>query len=246
MVKFGAHWNMTDQERSIKETLSLKLRQSEIPDNELLSNLSLFMTRQDFSHLLFFNHIYQLQLNVHGSIIEFGCRWGRNLALFHHLRGIYEPFNWNRKIIGFDTFKGFLNVSDKDKRFKQGGFSVSPECEENLNDILNLHEADSPISHMKKYEIVKGDVIKTFPEYLKNHPELIVSLVNLDVDLYEPTKACLELVLSCMPKGGIIAFDQLNCDQYPGETIAMKKTMALFTNEIRHTQYSPTQSFVII
>ena len=42
-----------------------------------------------------------------GSIIQFGVRWGRELALFEMLRTIFEPFNHSRSIYGFDTFTGY-------------------------------------------------------------------------------------------------------------------------------------------
>ena len=45
--------------------------------------------------------IYRKILDVHGVIMEFGVRWGRNLALFESLRGIHEPFNHNRKIVQY-------------------------------------------------------------------------------------------------------------------------------------------------
>ena len=54
------------------------------------------------------HELYQKILNVHGVVIEFGTRWGQNLALFESFRGMYEPYNHFRKIIGFDTFEGFL------------------------------------------------------------------------------------------------------------------------------------------
>ena len=76
---------------------------SPIYENEKINNVSLYLKRQELSKILFFNEIYSQILNVHGIIIEFGVRWGRNLALFSSLRGIYEPFNHNRKMtINFD------------------------------------------------------------------------------------------------------------------------------------------------
>ena len=59
--------------------------------------------------------IYAEIVPVHGVIMEFGVRWGQNLALFSNLRGIHEPFNYNRRIIGFDTFEGFPAISGKDR-----------------------------------------------------------------------------------------------------------------------------------
>jgi len=58
--------------------------------------------------------LYRRALDVHGVVMEFGVRWGSNLALFQSLRGIYEPYNYTRKIIGFDTFAGFPSVSEQD------------------------------------------------------------------------------------------------------------------------------------
>ena len=54
---------------------------SPILEEEKLSNLSLFMKRQDLCIILFMNEIYQKILDVHGVIMEFGVRWGRNLAI---------------------------------------------------------------------------------------------------------------------------------------------------------------------
>jgi hypothetical protein len=46
--------------------------------------------------------------------MEFGVRWGQNMALFTSFRNIYEPYNVSRKIIGFDTFAGFPSISEQD------------------------------------------------------------------------------------------------------------------------------------
>ena len=46
--------------------------------------------------------------------MEFGTRWGPNLAQFPALRGIYEPFNRHGKGIGFDTFSGFPKIENQD------------------------------------------------------------------------------------------------------------------------------------
>lgn len=50
---------------------------------------------------------------------------------------------------------------------------------------------------------------------------MLVSLLYLDLDIYEPTKVALKEFLPRMSKGSIIAFDELNYRSFPGETIAM-------------------------
>jgi len=60
------------------------------------------------------NDLYRKSMDMHGVIMEFGVRWGQDLALFECFRGMYEPFNHNWKILGFDTFSGFPSVHEKD------------------------------------------------------------------------------------------------------------------------------------
>ncbi len=113
-----------------------------IPENERLTNSGLFVKRQDLTKQLFFNDLYSKIVDVHGVIMEFGVRWGQNLVTLNNLRGIHEPFNYSRKIIGFDTFSGFENVSEKDGNheiIKKGAFSVTEEYEKYLEEVLDYH-----------------------------------------------------------------------------------------------------------
>jgi len=90
------------------------LKNSPIPNEELMSNLGLFLTPQTLSRILLQNFLYTKISDIQGVVVELGCRWGQNMALYSSLRGIYEPYNRLRKIIGFDTFEGFINLSEKD------------------------------------------------------------------------------------------------------------------------------------
>ena len=38
---------------------------------------------------------------------------GQNLALFESFRGMHKPYNYNRKLIGFETFDGFSFIHEK-------------------------------------------------------------------------------------------------------------------------------------
>src|SRR5258706_7282315 len=106
-------WRASKREQDLRAGFYKLLKESPIPGQQILSHLSLYLSRQTLSQLLFMHEMYSQILNVHGVVMEFGPRWGRNLALFHSFRGIYEPFNHNRKIIGFDTFEGFPSVDKK-------------------------------------------------------------------------------------------------------------------------------------
>lgn len=140
------------------DRLRALLRNSPLGD-ELLSNLPLYITRQSLMRVLFFKELYEKIINVHGVIMEFGCKWGKNLSLFTALRGIYEPYNHNRKIVGFDTFSGLRGISSRDgnsKYIDEGFISTTQGYEKHLDEVLACLEQECPIAHIKKNEIVKG------------------------------------------------------------------------------------------
>jgi hypothetical protein len=236
----------SNEEKNNRVKLLNLLKTCPIPDNEQLFNLGIFQKRQDLTKQLFFNDLYQKIKNIHGVIFEFGVRWGQNLVTLNNLRGIHEPYNHSRKIIGFDTFSGFNNIDDKDGShsiIKEGAFSVTDNYEKYLEEILLSHENECPVSHIKKNFVVKGDAPKMLEKYLNDHPETIISFAYFDFDVYEPTKKCLELIKPHLTKGSIIGFDELNDPDFPGETVALKESLGLNNVSIKRSQYSGIQSY---
>jgi len=196
--------------------------------------------------------LYRKILPVHGIVMEFGTRWGQNLSLFHSFRGMWEPFNWSRKIVGFDTFEGFpgaaLSEADgKGAHVVPGGHGVSARYEGYLERLLEYHQSESPIAHIKKYEVVKGDVSQTVPDYLKNNPETIIAFAYFDLDLYKPTKDCLTAILPHLTKGSVLGFDELVHHSFPGETVALREVLGLAKYPIeRVSDGSGFYSFLVV
>ncbi|MBT4764578.1 crotonobetainyl-CoA--carnitine CoA-transferase [bacterium] len=245
----------SDKSKSNQDEITLQkdfynlYAQSPIAQEEALNNLGLFINRQNLSRIIFMHNMYQKILDVNGIVMEFGVRWGQNLSLFQNFRGMYEPFNHTRKVVGFDTFNGFPSVDKKDGNSKVatvGSYAVTDKYEEYLSQILNYHEKESPISHLKKYELVKGDASKTLEQYLQQHPETIVALAYFDFDIYEPTKRCLELLKGRLGKGSIIGFDELNFSEFPGETIAFDEVLGISNYKIVRSPITPLPSYIII
>jgi hypothetical protein len=215
----------SDSEKRTLNDLAAALKNAPVPESEILANLGLFLTSKNLGRILFFYEIYKKIVNTHGIIIEFGVRWGQTLSLMTALRSIFEPFNRHRKIVGFDTFEGFKGVGSKDglnSTAHDGDFSVEPGYENFLGGVLGIHESLNPLSHLRKYEIVKGDAVKTVPEYFRRHPETMISLAIFDFDIYEPTKVALEVAKSHLFKGSLLVFDELCDDVFPGETLALR------------------------
>ena len=247
--KIKTTWNSSNEEQLLRRNFFELFKNNPIPDDELLRNLYLFIKRQDLSSLLFFNDMYKEIIDIHGSIFEFGVRWGRNLGLFSALRGVYEPFNHTRSIVGFDTFEGLDSLDKKDgkhKIAKKGSLSVTNKYEKYLEKVLQYHEDESPISHIKKFEIIKGNATVTLPKYLEENQQTIVALAYFDMDLYKPTKICIEKLRERLGKGSIVGFDELASKKFPGETTALIDTLGIKNYKIRRTPYSAFQSYIKI
>ncbi|NFE95093.1 crotonobetainyl-CoA--carnitine CoA-transferase [Clostridium botulinum] len=241
--------NSTESEYKRRDEFYDLFENSPIPKNEVLQNLGLYMNRQSLSRILFMNDLYKKIVDVHGIAVEFGVRWGQNLALFESFRGIYEPYNYNRKIVGFDTFEGFKSLDKNDGQLdiiREGAYSVTENYEEYLEKILQYQESENPISNIKKYEIVKGDATKTIHTYLNDNPETIIALAYFDFDIYKPTKECLVAIKPYLTKGSVIGFDELNYHKFPGETIAFKEVFGLDKYKIRRSNISPLQAYIVI
>lgn len=171
--------NASEQELSRRQTFSELLHASPLPAAELQNNLGLYLKRQSLSRILFMHELYQKIVPVHGVIMDFGTRWGQNLALFSSFRGMYEPYNYNRKLVGFDTFSGFPSHAPQDgsdAAIQPGAYGVTPGYEQHLAQLLAAHEAESPLDHIVKHELVKGDVTETLPAYLARQPETMIAL----------------------------------------------------------------------
>jgi Macrocin-O-methyltransferase (TylF) len=239
----------TTAELGRRDTLFDHFKNAPMPTQEVLNNLGLFYSNKEMARMLFVHEMYKLILPVHGSIMEFGVRWGNNQALFNAFRGIYEPFNGNRKIIGFDTFEGFPSVAPEDGNaefIEKGAFGVTAGYESYLQGLLDIRSKEGYNLGTSSYQLVKGDACVTVPAYLKAHAETVVALAYFDFDLYEPTKVCLEAIVPYLTKGSVVVFDELNFEGFPGETQALREVLGLGRYHLRHLPLSSARAYMII
>jgi hypothetical protein len=242
-------------EKDLQREFCSCLKTTPIPDDELLANLGMFLTSKTLSRVLFFYEMYQKILHTHGAIIEFGVRWGQTLSILSALRGIFEPYNRHRKMVGFDTFEGFKGVSDLDgikSGCKNGSFSVPAGYEETLAKILGLQDAMNPIPHLKKYDIVKGDAVgdrehgSTIENYFFDHPEMLVSMAIFDFDIYHPTAVAMKAIKPRLFKGSVLIFDELSDDIFPGETAALQESFNINDLRIQRFPMTARVSYAVI
>ncbi len=236
-------------EKSSRSVMVELLKKAPIPDDQLLSNLGLFLESKNLSRILFMDHLFRQIIDVQGVVMEFGTRWGQNMALFEALRGIYDPFNRHRKLIAFDTFEGFPSLDEKDgnsEMMEIGQLALSSKYEEYLSSVLRAHESLNPLAHIEKFELCKGDATIAVEKYLEEHQHTIVALAYFDFDLYEPTKKCLELIKPRLTKGSVLGFDELNDPDSPGETLAVMEEIGLNNIRLKRFPHASRVSYCVV
>ncbi len=239
----------SDKEVQIRQEIVELFKNCPIPGDQLMSNLGLFLNSKNLSRILFMDYIFKQIVDIPGVILELGTRWGQNVALFSALRGIYDPFNRHRKIVGFDTFKGFPEISPKDgdsEMMLKGNLSLTKDYYEYLTKIMEYHEQESPLSHTKKFELIKGDASLEIIKFFQKHPETIVALAFFDFDIYKPTKKCLQAIKPHLIKGSILGFDELNDPDSPGETLALEEVFGLNTIRLKRYKFSSRTSYFVV
>lgn len=193
--------------------------------------------------------IFKKIINIHGGIVECGVHQGGGLMTWALLSSIFEPVNHKRKIIGFDTFEGFAEITDKDyaphnKDAKVGGLAV--DAFSDIQHAVKIYDGFRPLGHINKVELIKGDANVTIEQYIKENPHLVVSLLYLDFDVYTPTKRAIELLRSRMPIGSIIVFDELYHKDWPGETQALIDTLGISSLKIERFPFHPQISYAVL
>lgn len=241
--------HQTDRDRQYYRDLESHFATSLGNHVDRLHTFTKFVPRADLSRFLVKDRLFNQVLDVHGYIVECGVFLGGGLMSWAQLSSIHEPLNHVRRVVGFDTFEGFAAIHEKDagaspEHAAPGGLKA-PVFDE-LRESIRLYDLGRPIGHIPRVELVKGDALKTIPAYVKENPHLVVALLYLDFDLYEPTKAAIQAFRPLMPKGSIIAFDELNQKAWPGETIATHEVLGISNLRLRRFPFQPQISYAVL
>ena len=242
----------TEQDRAYEAEMEKYLGQlaQKRPLSYLTNNFSKYVKRQELTRFLVRHELYKRILDIKGSIVECGVFSGSGLMAWSQLSAILEPMAFFRRIYGFDTFEGFPEVDDKDMHNKENSRWVKGDLkDESYDDLMKcieLFDQNRFLNQFPKTSLIKGDFTKTGELFLKDNPHLIISLLYLDFDIYQPTKKALELFLPRMPKGSILAFDEINNPLWPGETLAFLESMNIRDIKIEKFPYEPNMAFIVL
>tara|TARA_Y100000310_G_scaffold343340_1_gene450500 strand:- start:1810 stop:2460 length:651 start_codon:yes stop_codon:yes gene_type:complete len=189
------------------------------------------------AHYEFFKMAHELP----GAIVECGLFKGISFIRFAMFRKMFGN-NHSKKMVGFDVF-GEFPKSDFEgdqvyiDRFLDEVGSKNSISKDELDKILDEKGMNENL------ELIKGDICKTIPEYIKKEPSLKISLLNLDPDIYEPSVTTLEYLWPRIVKGGILILDDYG--KFTGETTAVDEYFKDKDVEIKKFPFCQYPSYMI-
>jgi len=232
-----------------RDRLREMFENSPIGEEELIFNLGLYVRSSLLVKFLVMNDLYRRILPLPGALLEFGTWRGQNLVLMENLRAIYEPFNKQRTIVGFDTFSGYPEEQRMAKKSIEthGGYQTKTDYPKYLAELLEVHEGNNAFGHLRgNHRLVAGDVVQTAPKYFQDHPETLVAFAFFDIGPYEPTVAGLRAIKPHLLPGSVILFDELTWPGAPGEAIAFKEIFRDTRYSIEKCALYPSKTIVTI
>tara|TARA_B100001063_G_C16582060_1_gene461282 strand:- start:123 stop:797 length:675 start_codon:yes stop_codon:yes gene_type:complete len=192
----------------------------------ILENSGLLAGNKAFYRQMKILEIIEKTHKVKGAIIEFGIWNGNNLIT---IKKILDYLNINKKVFGYDNFKGFPNPS-KLKKQKKGKYIGNPNT---IKKIISFFK-------LKNIEIFNDDIMNLI-KYKKKFKS--ISFIYIDCNIYTPVKNILDQLGKKVNKGGIIAFDEAQHKTDKGEKMAMlnfyKKNKKNFTLKYLKKNYQP-------
>ena len=136
---------------------------------------------------------------VKGDFAELGVYKGDSARIIH----LMAP---DRDFHLFDTFEGFTGTDLKPETGKAATYSTKDFADTSLNHVLkNIGLIPD------KFKVHVG----YFPQSADGMEETTFALVNMDADLYNPTKAGLEYFYPRLSPGGVIFIHDYN-DKWEG------------------------------
>lgn len=191
---------------------------------------------------------FQQVVSLPGSIGQVGVGDGKNLVLYAQLLDIFAPRSSSRKVLGFDTLGGYVSDDHIDSRsieryrkFAQHG--VAEEIE--ILALIREYSETAPLwgrenSRLKFHKIdVSKDNLDSITEGLR------FCLVEIDVNLYEPTRAALKHFSEKMVPGGRIILGGYGQDIWEGESRAVEEYLSESKHELEVINFSNYPSSVI-
>tara|TARA_Y100000591_G_scaffold316502_1_gene325170 strand:- start:1049 stop:1804 length:756 start_codon:yes stop_codon:yes gene_type:complete len=210
-----------------------------------INSFTVYSSRQNVAKLIAQYELVKETKNVLGDIIEAGVYYGSGLMGWANILASIEPYNYQCKIIGFDTFEGSKGVTKKDliyKRIQRRDGEYNANSFNDLKKSIDIFNEDRPLAHLDKVKLVKGDIVKTSKIYAKENPAQAIRILHIGMNIYKPTFHTLKNFLPKMSKGSIVAIDGLNYAT-GGCMTALREIINTNDFELKTIDYYPNFSY---
>jgi hypothetical protein len=155
----------------------------------------------DVQRFMYYYRLFSLIHDVEGDVVECGVYKG---ATLRWLSIFVKDEMCGRKIWGFDSFEGFPTPTDADssaRKLKAGELdntSIQAVTRLLLDSGFDRNFVTSQVTLIPGY----------FQDSLSKYRGDGIAFLNLDVDLYESYRTCLEQLYPRVLPGGIVVFDE--------------------------------------
>jgi hypothetical protein len=216
-----------EPERQQRETLEQLFATTDLSVFEMFRAFPVFAPRYNLARFLAHYELFKQIVDVPGAIVDIGVYRGASTFTWAKLCEIFCPTDVRKQVFGFDTFEGFPALAPQDggenraQGVGPGGYAAGVTIEDDLCMARAAFNHDRHLAHVERVEFVKGDVSRTIPEFVRRQGDgLRIALLNLDADLYEPTKVALEHFVPLLAPGALIVLDEYAVTTWPGESQA--------------------------
>lgn len=207
-------------------------------DDQMFYENGFYLTSkmERMSNILSHYELYKKIVSLPGDVVELGVFRGGGVIQFATFRELLENEK-SRKIIGFDVFDVFPEAcNEADQKFREDWVKTTN------NEFLTKEELEKSLHYKEigNVELVRGNILDTIPEYLKQHPNMKIALLHIDTDIYEPARVALEYLYDRVVRGGIIVSDDYTV---AGETKAIDeflKNKNLEIHKLSISQHKPS------
>jgi hypothetical protein len=214
-------------------------------------SLGLFIRGSLLARIFAIADIYKRILELPGAVFDIGTWRGQTAVLCENLRAIYEPLNFGRRIVCFDTFEGYVGFGDKDRPteiHQDGTYALAGSgYAEFLSELLVLHERSNAMGHNHgKHKVISGDCRLTIPRYFEESPNEFLALAFFDVNSYDPTLQAFDQVWARLVPGGVVAFWQLTRNTIPAEArVYTEKILSGYRHTLHRSATYPGLCFLV-
>jgi hypothetical protein len=183
--------------------------------------------------------LFRMVADRPGDIVECGVFKGSGIYTWAKLIRIFKP-NSPTRVIGFDFFDANRNVALKHRQdqecldFHAGGSASPATIKDNCANW-----------GFERVELIAGDVTQTTRTFAENELGARISLLYIDVDNYEATKAILANLYPRVVPGGIVAFDEYGLRGF-GEADAVDEYFSGQSIKLQSLPWAATPSAFLV